>query len=523
MIPALFKIALSESGFSHQFADGTKQVGSPSFDEVLKEALQPRVVSEVSGSAETDLESEALRSAEVGEHQTLAEDGFEIDDNALIELQSEIDAGLDTDAFAQDVLESTPSAVVEISDDTAIVSLADSEENSLPHVEEGGEKQPEQTYLGGFEAPRSVALYEVGGGGSHPRDLAAIERQASAPAHAPLDDAIIGKDLQTSSLVPNSTESSASAKKQNSALPELDFANRKSLGETGGATPLVRVEAKQTLVKEAGQGFESRTESSRTAQMHEQISNAKGLDAAIIQSKNDPEKRAIVTPQPATAQQNVQMHTTAVREPTKEPQQVAFVASYQSDQYSAAPLQWRSDDVAPEALQAPQDSPEPLVGVSFPSLPATQAIASTTKAAPKISLTLPQVAEVVELGVRSEMNGEIEIELRPLDLGRMKLVFKQDAQGLSVTVDAENPETVEQIKRHLESLTVDARANPDTAPRFRFEGGSFGQNAREGQTSQRQTRGAFGRGFTDESSEASSINTPQTVSDLVSGNLDIRA
>ena len=116
------------------------------------------------------------------------------------------------------------------------------------------------------------------------------------------------------------------------------------------------------------------------------------------------------------------------------------------------------------------------------------------------------------------MNGEIEIELRPLDLGRMKLTFKQEAQGLAVVVEAERPETVEQIKRHLEQLST-----AEAAPRFRFEQNSFGQNARDGQSAQRQNRSSRSESYSDQSTENTSIYPATSVSDLVSGNVDIRA
>lgn len=151
-----------------------------------------------------------------------------------------------------------------------------------------------------------------------------------------------------------------------------------------------------------------------------------------------------------------------------------------------------------------------------------QPLSAPISVEPKISLTMPQVLEVVEVGVQTEMNGEIEIELRPLDLGRMKLTFRQDSQGLSITVDAERPETVDQIKRHIEQLSTDLRLN-ETAPRFRFESNGFGQGSREGHAGQRQARGLRGGAYGEEPSEASSIYKPQNVSDLSSGNVDIRA
>lgn len=162
-------------------------------------------------------------------------------------------------------------------------------------------------------------------------------------------------------------------------------------------------------------------------------------------------------------------------------------------------------------------------GITVPlPFPIAQPLSAPIPVGPKISLTMPQVFEVVEVGVQTEMNGEIEIELRPLDLGRMKLTFKQDSQGLSITVDAERPETADQIKRHIEQLSSDLRLS-ETAPRFRFESNGFGQGSREGHAGQRQARGLRGGAYGEEPSESSPIYKPQNVSDLSSGNLDIRA
>ncbi len=523
MIPGLLKVALTASGSSHQFVDGTEQVGSPSFDEVLQGAFQASAVPEVSDSAQAELEVDASGSAELGEsegHETLAEDGIEVEHDALSDLQSGVEAGRDTDAPAQDFWESIPTAIAEKGDEVVFVSDVEAEQSPVRLVEVSGETETDQPLLGGLEAPRKVSFSEAGGEGYQPKEPPTLERPASAPTQASLGDAILGRNSQASSLDQSSTESSALVGVRQPAEPEHDSVSRESRGETLGEAPSARAEAKWKAEREVGQGFEPRTGFSKTAQAREEISEAKGSGAAILQSKIESETRAPVTPRSATVEQSVQTQTTASIE---DPQKVALAASFQTNENSAGRVHLRSDDVATETQQISQENSISPVGLTASPLPASPITPANTAAAHKISLTLPQVAEVVEVGIRSEMNGEIEIELRPLDLGRMKLVFKQDAQGLSITVDAENPETVEQIKRHLEGLSAEARANPDTAPRFRFEGGSFGQNAREGQSSQRQTRGAPSRGYADDSPEASSINTPQIISELVSGNLDIRA
>ena len=186
----------------------------------------------------------------------------------------------------------------------------------------------------------------------------------------------------------------------------------------------------------------------------------------------------------------------------------------------------RADDIfiaeAPETQLAEEHRIQQLSAFESPLSVSRSFVAAQSVSATRIVLTLPQVEEMVQVAVQTGMDGKIEVELQPLDLGRMKLTFKQDQQGMTVIVEAEKPETVEQIKRHLEHLSSDLKPQGDIVPRFRFEGGSFGQSAREGQNPQQPVRKSRSKAFGNDMSDAATHANRLMNSEIVSGNLDIR-
>ncbi len=152
----------------------------------------------------------------------------------------------------------------------------------------------------------------------------------------------------------------------------------------------------------------------------------------------------------------------------------------------------------------------------------TPEVPSAPSSAAKVNLTLPQVEEVVQVAVASGLESKIEIELQPLDLGRMKLTFKQDAQGMSVVVEAEKPETIDQIRRHLEHTSLDQRSGPESQPRFRFESGGFEQSGRERQGGARQGKPSRGQISADDTMDVA--NEPSRPTHTTPyGSLDIKA
>jgi hypothetical protein len=65
---------------------------------------------------------------------------------------------------------------------------------------------------------------------------------------------------------------------------------------------------------------------------------------------------------------------------------------------------------------------------------------------------------MVTLGASSEQSGGIELTLQPETLGRMRFDMRQDEAGLSITLSAEEPETVELMRRHLPELVAELKS-----------------------------------------------------------------
>lgn len=115
-------------------------------------------------------------------------------------------------------------------------------------------------------------------------------------------------------------------------------------------------------------------------------------------------------------------------------------------------------------------------------------ISTSPVPAKRVEIPIGQLRELVKVGVETGLDGRIEVELRPHDLGRMKLTFIQDSQGITVTVGAENSDTIEQIKRHLDQSLFEARQMNEMPIRFRFEAGGFASGGRDHPTNSRTPR-----------------------------------
>jgi len=78
-------------------------------------------------------------------------------------------------------------------------------------------------------------------------------------------------------------------------------------------------------------------------------------------------------------------------------------------------------------------------------------------------------AQLTEAFVSALPDGAVEITLRPEDLGRVRLVLSPDAAGLTVTLMAERPETLEQMRRAIDTLAADLRDLGYAGLNFRFD------------------------------------------------------
>lgn len=115
-------------------------------------------------------------------------------------------------------------------------------------------------------------------------------------------------------------------------------------------------------------------------------------------------------------------------------------------------------------------------------------ISTSSVPAKRVEIPIGQLRELVKVGVETGLDGRIEVELRPHDLGRMKLIFVQDSQGITVTVGAENSDTIEQIKKHLDQPIFESRQMNEIPIRFRFEAGGFASGGRDHPTNSRTSR-----------------------------------
>lgn len=69
----------------------------------------------------------------------------------------------------------------------------------------------------------------------------------------------------------------------------------------------------------------------------------------------------------------------------------------------------------------------------------------------------PPVLQQLAAAVRSSGTGVTEIWLEPVELGRVMLTLSSGESGITVMVAADRPETVDLIRRHLDSLSAELR------------------------------------------------------------------
>jgi flagellar hook-length control protein FliK len=81
-----------------------------------------------------------------------------------------------------------------------------------------------------------------------------------------------------------------------------------------------------------------------------------------------------------------------------------------------------------------------------------------------------QIADIIRAG----SDDALEVSLRPAELGRLTLGFSPDAGGLTVTLAAERPETLDLIRRNIGLLETDLRNLGYSHLNFSFGGGSSG-------------------------------------------------
>ncbi len=152
---------------------------------------------------------------------------------------------------------------------------------------------------------------------------------------------------------------------------------------------------------------------------------------------------------------------------------------------------------APAAVRAPEDAPravatdapagtpdpEPRLGdpdARFGDLPAFQPRPAPAHVNPVDQMPPPrhdqgrsvalQIADVV----LASGDRAMELRLQPEELGRVSLTMSQDSGGLSVSLAIERPETLELVRRHIDTLASELRRLGYGNVTFAFDGGGSG-------------------------------------------------
>jgi flagellar hook-length control protein FliK len=98
------------------------------------------------------------------------------------------------------------------------------------------------------------------------------------------------------------------------------------------------------------------------------------------------------------------------------------------------------------------------------------------------SLSTPELARSVAIQVAEKVAGsvgpEIDLALNPEELGRFRILLKPSETGISVTILADRPETLDLMRRHIDALSQEFRSIGYSTTSF-----SFGQGAKQDQKS----------------------------------------
>jgi hypothetical protein len=78
-------------------------------------------------------------------------------------------------------------------------------------------------------------------------------------------------------------------------------------------------------------------------------------------------------------------------------------------------------------------------------------------------------AQLAEAFVAAHPDGSIEIGLRPEELGRVRMIMTPDGGNLTVTLVAERPETLDLMRRTIDTLASDLRDLGYSGLNFRFD------------------------------------------------------
>lgn len=81
----------------------------------------------------------------------------------------------------------------------------------------------------------------------------------------------------------------------------------------------------------------------------------------------------------------------------------------------------------------------------------------------------PSIGHQIGLALSTMPDGPVEISLSPEELGKVRLTLHARDQGMAVTIQAERPETLDLMRRHIDSLARDMRDLGFSSLSFSFD------------------------------------------------------
>ncbi len=118
--------------------------------------------------------------------------------------------------------------------------------------------------------------------------------------------------------------------------------------------------------------------------------------------------------------------------------------------------------------------------------------------------------------MRISDGNQIDLVLTPEELGRVTISFQGEGDSLRVHLNAERPETLDLLRRHLPDLAAELRAMGYESPGFSFGGM---RHPRSGQPQPGTAQDADGPGATQPSTAPAA---PRSTLAGMSGSLDLR-
>ncbi|MCB2115616.1 MAG: flagellar hook-length control protein FliK [Rhodobacteraceae bacterium] len=138
-------------------------------------------------------------------------------------------------------------------------------------------------------------------------------------------------------------------------------------------------------------------------------------------------------------------------------------------------------DTAP-AIDAPESgAPVVLQGLHQHALPQTPHSAPIHPGAPDSALP-PGTGHRLAEAVAQFPDRPVEVTLTPEELGRVRMTLTAQDAGLVMTVEADRRETLDLLRRHIESLAQDFRDLGFRDVDFRFSGGGHPQGGQDQST-----------------------------------------